>query len=300
MISGSVDEILLEPRMNDVTSTETEALAHPRSRPESRSRIPILRDGSPLRSRPGSRANNSRPASRSASRGGAGARADSEERKRPSPSVRDTNATPKMAAKPEVATVKPTSSRRALPLTPKTRRRETQPQSTSSYGESTVTSRKPLTSQPDTSLSQAESEMTRATRLLLMNDDEIRRTANKSPARRKTADDESQDVISELNTSSSPLAKPKTRERSPGKEATTSEWESGGEELSQGSTASKRELKSRYIEEVNSRKQNEETLQQLQQEYSTLLKKYAEAENVIDDLRLGAKVRRKQVTTRSH
>ena len=66
--------------------------------------------------------------------------------------------------------------------------------------------------------------------------------------------------------------------------------DSAGEDLSQGSTVSKRELKTRYIEEVHSRKQNEETLDQLQKEYQNLLKKYAEAENVIDDLRLGAKV----------
>ena len=36
--------------------------------------------------------------------------------------------------------------------------------------------------------------------------------------------------------------------------------------------------------------QNEETLAQLQQEYNTLLQKYAEAENTIDSLRIGAKI----------
>ena len=74
--------------------------------------------------------------------------------------------------------------------------------------------------------------------------------------------------------------------------------DSAGEDLSQGSTASKRELKTRYIEEVHSRKQNEETLDQLQKEYQNLLKKYAEAENVIDDLRLGAKVSFKKVVAK--
>ena len=36
--------------------------------------------------------------------------------------------------------------------------------------------------------------------------------------------------------------------------------------------------------------ENEETLTQLQKEYNALLRKYAEAENTIDELRLGAKV----------
>ncbi len=38
------------------------------------------------------------------------------------------------------------------------------------------------------------------------------------------------------------------------------------------------------------RKLNEETLTQLQQDYNNLLKKYAEAENTIDSLRIGAKI----------
>lgn len=37
-------------------------------------------------------------------------------------------------------------------------------------------------------------------------------------------------------------------------------------------------------------RENEETLTQLQKEYNSLLRKYAEAENTIDELRLGAKV----------
>ena len=37
-------------------------------------------------------------------------------------------------------------------------------------------------------------------------------------------------------------------------------------------------------------KLNEETLTQLQQDYTKLLKKYAEAENTIDSLRIGAKI----------
>ena len=66
-------------------------------------------------------------------------------------------------------------------------------------------------------------------------------------------------------------------------------------DLDRESDPLQRELKTRYIEEVASRKQNEETMNQLQQEYQNLLKKYAEAENVIDDLRLGAKVSGRRV-----
>ena len=42
--------------------------------------------------------------------------------------------------------------------------------------------------------------------------------------------------------------------------------------------------------EEHERKLNEETLTQLQQDYTKLLKKYAEAENTIDSLRIGAKI----------
>ena len=35
---------------------------------------------------------------------------------------------------------------------------------------------------------------------------------------------------------------------------------------------------------------NQDNMNQLQLEYNSLLKKYAEAENTIDDLRIGAKV----------
>lgn len=50
------------------------------------------------------------------------------------------------------------------------------------------------------------------------------------------------------------------------------------------------ELKQKFMAEQQKRQINEETLDTLQTEYHTLLKKYAEAENTIDELRLGAKV----------
>ena len=61
--------------------------------------------------------------------------------------------------------------------------------------------------------------------------------------------------------------------------------------LSQGSALSERtQLKSKLNEEEHQRQMHEETLNQLQVEYNSLLRKYAEAENTIDELRLGAKV----------
>lgn len=50
------------------------------------------------------------------------------------------------------------------------------------------------------------------------------------------------------------------------------------------------ELKALFLQEVHQRRLNDETYHQLQIEYNSLLKKYAEAENTIDELRLGAKV----------
>ena len=46
----------------------------------------------------------------------------------------------------------------------------------------------------------------------------------------------------------------------------------------------------RNTKDVAMQRENEETLTQLQKEYNSLLRKYAEAENTIDELRLGAKV----------
>ena len=50
------------------------------------------------------------------------------------------------------------------------------------------------------------------------------------------------------------------------------------------------ELKALFLQEVQQRKLNDETYKELQKEYNTLLKKFAEAENTIDELRVGAKV----------
>ena len=50
------------------------------------------------------------------------------------------------------------------------------------------------------------------------------------------------------------------------------------------------DLKKRFLREKEDRKEKEQTLEQLQMEYNNLLKKHATAENLIDELRLGAKV----------
>ena len=141
--------------------------------------------------------------------------------------------------------------------------------------------------------------MGRATKWLLLDDDEIH---NKVSPRHHHVDyhdddddgvhddgddEEEKDVVPNLSAkltsprpkSNASPSKMSHRDRSPGKDSLTSSGggggggdssasatESGGEDsaLSQGSTASRRELKSRYIEQVASRKQNEETLNQLQ------------------------------------
>lgn len=51
------------------------------------------------------------------------------------------------------------------------------------------------------------------------------------------------------------------------------------------------ELRALFAQETEQRRLTDETYKQLQIEYQTLLKKYAEAENTIDELRLGAKVK---------
>ena len=61
------------------------------------------------------------------------------------------------------------------------------------------------------------------------------------------------------------------------------------EDLSQSSVVTA-DLKKRFLQEKEDRKEKEMTLEQLQKEYNDLLKKHATAENLIDELRLGAKV----------
>jgi len=61
------------------------------------------------------------------------------------------------------------------------------------------------------------------------------------------------------------------------------------EDLSQSSVVTA-DLKKRFLQEKEDRKEKELTLEQLQKEYNNLLKKHATAENLIDELRLGAKV----------
>ncbi|XP_078489413.1 uncharacterized protein LOC100177391 [Ciona intestinalis] len=56
------------------------------------------------------------------------------------------------------------------------------------------------------------------------------------------------------------------------------------------SDISRSELRSKLKEEAQSRKRDEEFVKQLQENYGELLMKYAEAENTIDHLRLGAKI----------
>ena len=56
------------------------------------------------------------------------------------------------------------------------------------------------------------------------------------------------------------------------------------------SDPTKSDLKVRYLSEMQEKKMNQETLDTLQREYNDLLKKHAEAENTIDELRLGAHV----------
>ncbi len=54
--------------------------------------------------------------------------------------------------------------------------------------------------------------------------------------------------------------------------------------------STKKGLSSKFLQEKQQRKQHEETLKQLQQDYNKLLQKYAQAENTIDSLRIGAKI----------
>uniref|UniRef100_F6W300 AKNA domain-containing protein n=4 Tax=Ciona intestinalis TaxID=7719 RepID=F6W300_CIOIN len=56
------------------------------------------------------------------------------------------------------------------------------------------------------------------------------------------------------------------------------------------SDVSRSELRSKLKQEAQSRKRDEEFVKQLQENYGELLMKYAEAENTIDHLRLGAKI----------
>lgn len=66
--------------------------------------------------------------------------------------------------------------------------------------------------------------------------------------------------------------------------------ESDGPEQSARSDKSKRELTKRLQRELFEKEKKDLTINQLQQELHTLYKKHAEAENVIDELKIGAKV----------
>ena len=217
-------------------------------------------------------------------------------------------------------------SRRSLPLTPKKRKNAEEPQSLDTSIETTLKTPRsvvngdlsvPYSARSDTGgvlemgyqLSQAESELGRATNLLMMDDDEIMKKkttmhdiveeekddvptlpsvkATGSGVGKKTGKAASVKAQRKEMTSSPPQKGPSSVSPEP---KLSQEEYSGGEDLSQGSVASKSELKQRYVHEVKTRKHNEETVKQLSIEYSNLLKKYAEAENTIDELRLGAKV----------
>lgn len=181
-------------------------------------------------------------------------------------------------------------SRRALPLTPQKRKPDgghmawevDLDHSRRGQGEITteVDQQDEFLSQPEGAnvFSQPESELGRATNLLIMDPKDIEQEAT--------------DTVTTLPSSGGSRNQNRQKAiRLDSGKMSSEDTHSGGEELSQGSTTSKHELKSRYVAEITHRKRHEDTINQLSIEYSNLLKKYAEAENTIDELRLGAKVK---------
>ena len=266
------------------------------------SKIPFLRSRSPSMSRPGS----AEPRSRSNSR--PGSRADTPEGSRSRSRVKNKGRT--LPKTPKRRNVSPKSDSRSRSRSSSVGSQLSENRSPSVGKSSGSTTRK---SSRQTTSSQDERDIDEAA-LLLADDAEVasltstresnkRFNKNNRPRPASAGSNVKPPVTRSKSEATINLNRPGSAKQAKGMSSSRSNTPKSFRVRSQSTTAlipAKQPLKASHnmagsiVHEGedgdHQQKLNEETLSQLQQDYTKLLKKYAEAENIIDSLRIGAKI----------